>query len=456
MKPLFALGLGEAARGIAQGLFTAEELASALLARTRLLEEEVRAWVWLDEARLLEEARAADRSRTVQTVSDDPRDMLPAEERGSLAGVPVGVKDLIDVHGMPTGMGSPVYADYRPPASAALVDRLLRSGAIPMGKTVTTEFAFMVPAKTRNPWNTGHTPGGSSSGSAAAVACGMVPAAIGTQTNGSVIRPAAYCGVVGFKPTRGVIATEGVLPFSTTLDQPGVFARSVADAALAASWLTRRDGVIGHRVAPLRSTPRILAVRTPAWDRATPAQRERFDADIAVLREAGARIDHRELPARFGDAWKAHRTIMLSEAASGSRKVRATYRHLFSDFLNIALDEGDAITEVVYGAALELRAELIGEFSRFLDDDHDAVVTPPAPGEAPRGLEATGDPAFCTLWSLLGVPAITIPTGLGPCGLPMGLQVVARPHESNLLLALAAWCEQQLRFEGLLARAGNG
>jgi Asp-tRNA(Asn)/Glu-tRNA(Gln) amidotransferase A subunit family amidase len=451
-QPLYALGLADAASAIARGEITAEAFTASCLERIHALEPEVQAWVWRDDERALAAARAADRRRArVPAASDDPADALAPVERGRLPGLPVGIKDLIDVAGMPSGMGSPIYAGYRPARSAALVERMARSGAYPLGKTVTTEFAFMVPAKTRNPWNTGHTPGGSSSGSAAAVACGMVPAAIGTQTNGSVIRPAVYCGVVGYKPGAGRIAIDGVLPFSTTFDTPGVFARSVTDAALLASWLTRRDGVIGHRIAPLRTGPRLAAVRSPVWERAEPAQRERFAADIDRLRAAGATVTERALPAQFDDALRLHRAIMLYEAAAAARVVRASHRDAISEFLNRALDEGDATTEATYREALVARTRLIRSLIEFFGDDIEAIVTPPATGEAPAGLGATGDPAFCSLWSLLGVPAIVIPTGLGPRGLPLGLQIVTPPGASNTLLAVAAWCEARSPFRGLIA-----
>lgn len=454
-QPLFARGLGQIAAAIARGDVTAEAFTASCIDRIRALEPEVQAWVWCDADRALDIARAADRRREqAPSASDDPSDALSPGERGRLTGIPIGIKDLIDVAGMPSGMGSSIYADYWPKASAGLVDRLARSGAYVLGKTVTTEFAFMVPSKTRNPWNTGHTPGGSSAGSAAAVACGMVPAAVGTQTNGSVIRPAAYCGVVGYKPGQGRIATDGVLPFSTTFDAPGVFARSVADAALLASWLTRRDGVIGHRVTPLRSGPRVLAVRSPMWERAEPAMRERFAADLERLRAAGATVVARELPSDFDDVLRIHRTIMLYEAAAAARAVREVHREAVSDFLNRALDEGEATSADTYQAALATRAHLIDALVAFIGDDFEVIATPPATGEAPAGLGATGDPAFCSLWSLLGVPAIVIPTGLGPRGLPLGLQLVAPPGASNTLLAVAAWCEARSPFSGMLAGVG--
>lgn len=447
---LHALGLRECSRRIVDREITAEALARALAARIEALEPDIQAWEWLDVDRAIAAARLADRRLTREEPSDDPDGALPFDEQGRLPGVPIAVKDIVDVAGMPTRMGSPVYREHWPADSARLWSRLAESGAVALGKTVTTEFAFMVPSKTRNPWNTAHTPGGSSSGSAAAVACGMVPGAIGTQTNGSIIRPAAFCGVVGFKPAVGDVATDGVLPFSGTLDTPGVFTRSVDDAALLAAWITRAKGSIARRIAPFKAAPRLVAVRSPVWEKAEADQRRQYADDIAALRAAGASVDERELPVAFGRAHGVHRTIMLYEAAAGSRPIRARWGAQFSPFLAAALEEGDGITEGEYRKALQVRGALVAAFSAFMDDRYAALVTPPAPGEAPPTLEATGDPAFCTLWTLLGVPAITIPTGLGSRGLPLGLQIVGRPCESNTLLSVAAWCEAQRPFRGLV------
>jgi len=456
MTPLYRLGLREAATGIDRGVISSEALTRSCLERIAALEPGLGAWAWIDPERALQRARAADRAQAlrVHAASDDPADALPPAERGVLAGVPIGVKDIIDTAGIPTRMGSPVYQNWVPSRSAELLDALAASGAFVMGKTVTTEFAFMVPNKTRNPWNPTRTPGGSSSGSAAAVASGMVPAAIGTQTNGSVIRPAAFCGVVGFKPGAGTMSTVGMLPFSPTFDQPGVFARNVSDAALLASWLTRSGGVIGHLPVPLLAAPTLIAVRSPVWDKAQPEQRERFAADIEILRRAGATVHERELPPPFDDAHRIHRSIMLYEAARISARVRQREAHGFSDVLNRALDEGAAIADADYAAALNARAGLIDRFAAFIDDGSAAIITPPARGEAP-GIETTGDPTFCSLWTLCGGPCLVLPSGLGPNALPLGLQLVGRHGESNYLLAVAAWCESQFAFEGLLSRTSE-
>lgn len=453
MKRLYTLGLREAAARIDRGTMTSAAYTRSCLDRIAQLEGDIMAWAWIDPDRALQRALAADRAHALRSrfASDDPVDALPPAERGVLSGVPVGVKDVIETAGIPTGMGSPVYRDWVPEQSAELVDALDASGAFVMGKTVTTEFAFMVPNKTRNPWNPARTPGGSSSGSAAAVACGMVPAAIGTQTNGSVIRPAAFCGVVGFKPGMGTISTKGMLAFSPTFDQPGVFARDVSDAALLASWLTRHDGEIGHLPVPLRVAPTLAAVRSPVWEQAQPEQRERFAADIAILRRAGATIQERELPSAFDDGRRIHRTIMLYEAARLCARVRDHNRSGFSEFLNRALDEGAATADADYAAAMRARAALIAQLAAFIGDGCAGIITPPAAGEAPT-IDTTGDPAFCSLWTLCGGPCLSLPTGLGPNGMPLGLQLVGRDGETNYLLAVAAWCELQFGFEGLLAR----
>jgi len=434
--PLHALGLKEIARRIAIGELTSEDYTRALLARIREKEPEIHAWAWLDESRLLEAARKADAKRRAGSF------LAP------LHGLPIGVKDILYTRDVPTGMGSKIYANYLPDQNADVVDRLEAAGGFVLGKTVTTEFAFMVPAATRNPWNTAHSPGGSSSGSAAAVACGMVAAAIGTQTNGSVIRPAAFCGVVGYKPGKGVLSTVGILPFSPTLDQPGVIARTVEDTAFVAAHVAHSKWVLSPQVMALPNPPLLRAYRTPVWHLTTEAQRERYRRDIDLFRLAGSKVEEQDMPPLFNESHRVHRTIMLYEAARASREVRAIYRDSISEFLNNALDEGEAISDADYRAALEKRLALKRTFAGLLED-HDAIITPPAAGEAPL-LDSTGDPSLCTIWTLLGVPAITIPTGLGPQGLPLGLQVIGNLGESNHLLATAAWCERQVAFKGLV------
>jgi Asp-tRNA(Asn)/Glu-tRNA(Gln) amidotransferase A subunit family amidase len=438
MTDLFKLGLREAAQRIRAGRLQPSHYMASLLERIERLEGQVQAWEWLDRARAIEAARQADQADAHWRAAHP------------LHGVPIGVKDNFYTAGIPTTMGCKLYAGFVPRESAELVTRLESAGAILLGKTVTTEAAFMVPAKTRNPWNPDHTPGGSSSGSAAAVAAGMVPGALGTQTNGSVIRPAAFCGVVGYKPSQGMLSVRGVMPFSPSLDQPGVFARSVADAAFLASCLTTQRSAIAAEVTVLRSAPKLAAVRSPVWYLAQPEQRAQFDADVARLRQAGASIDILEIPGEFDQAHKIHRTIMLAEAARVSRKVRAQYRGAFSDYLNEALDEGERIPDADYREAMKARTQLQHSLASFFDRGYSAIITPPAAGEAPASLETTGDPRFCTIWTLTGVPALTIPTGKGPSGLPLGLQIVGAAEEENYLLGTAAWCEKYSPFQGLI------
>jgi len=438
MTELYRLGLRDAALRIRSGKLTSVDYTRDLIARIDALEEDVQAWQWLDRGRALELAARADKADNALRVAHP------------LHGVPIGVKDLFYTAGIPTEMGCRAYAGYVPQVTADVVTRLESAGGIMFGKTVTTEAAFMVPSKTRNPWNIDHTPGGSSSGSAAAVAAGFVAGALGTQTNGSVIRPAAFCGVVGYKPSFGQISARGAMPFAPTLDQPGVFARSIADAAFLASNLTAQRTVITPEVRPLRNAPKLAAVRSPAWYLAQPEQRLQFDADIGRLREAGASVDVVEIAGGFDHAHKVHRTIMLYEAARLARKAREIWRGGFSDYLNQALDEGESMRESDYRDALKIRTQLQQVLAEFFDRGYAAIITPPAAGEAPASRDTTGDPRFCTIWTLVGVPAITIPTGKGTHGMPLGLQIVGAAEEENYLLASAAWCERHSPFNALV------
>jgi Asp-tRNA(Asn)/Glu-tRNA(Gln) amidotransferase A subunit family amidase len=438
MTELYQLSLREAAERIRLGRLTSTDYTRSLLARIVALEKDVQAWQWLSLDRAVTLAAKADRADGPMRVAHP------------LHGIPIGVKDILYTAGIPTEMGCRAYAGYVPDETADVVKRLEAAGAIMLGKTVTTEAAYMAPAKTRNPWNTAHTPGGSSSGSAAAVAAGFAAGALGTQTNGSVIRPAAFCGIVGYKPSFGQMSARGMMPFSTTLDQPGVFARNVADAAFLASCLTAHRSAITPEVKPLRTVPRMAAVRSPVWHLALPDQRAQFETDIARLREAGASVDVLEIPGEFDGAHKVHRTIMLFEAARAAKPVHSAYRDKFSGVLNEALDEGDGIRESDYRDALKIRLQYQQSLAQFFDRGYAAIITPPAAGEAPATLANTGDPRFCTIWSLAGVPAITIPTGIGPNGMPLGLQIVGAAEEENYLLATAAWCERHSPFRGLI------
>ncbi len=434
---LYKLGVMEAARRIREGSLTSEAYTAALLERIAAADARVGAWAFLDRDLALERARAADRA---------------ARDGKSLAGVPVGVKDIIAVAGMPTEMGSPLFAGNRPEHSARIVERMEAAGAFALGKTVTAELAFMEPGRTHNPWNPAHTPGGSSMGSAAAVAAGFAPAALGTQTNGSVIRPAAFCGVVGYKPSRGLLSFQGAAQFSPTLDQMGVFTRSVPDAAWFASALSEQPGAITAEPLPLARPPRLALLAELPWAHPDPEQAALFERCAELFEREGSHVARFGMPEAFSRASRVHRTIMLHEAARELAPVQERGRARLSAVLNAALDEGRAIDEAAYRAALSERHLLMFRLASLIQE-FDAVLTPPAPGAAPADLARTGDPSFCTLWSLTGFPAVTLPAGLAKSGLPLGLQLAAPAGADSRLMASAIWCEAQLGFRQLVDRS---
>ena len=430
------LSLCTAIEQMRRGELTSVQWVRSCLKRIDELDGTIEAWAWLDAGRVQRGAAAADLRRKHGVADGVP-----------LNGVPVGVKDIVATRDLPTEMGSPIYAGNQPQDDAAIVERLYVAGALVMGKTATTEFAFMHAAKTRNPWNTTHTPGGSSSGSAAAVAAGFVPAAIGTQTNGSVIRPAAFCGVVGFKPTAGTLPFTGIHVFSETLDQLGVFARGVADAARLVSPLTDS----GFRIAPLserasfarRRAPNFALLLEYPWVKPAPDQKDMLLASAMLLRAAGAKVSEIALPQEFALAQRVHRTIMMYEAAQALDNLQRRERERMSAKLNAGLDAGRGIATADYQLALELRGKMIAQLP-LLFGGCDAVLSAPAPGGAPGGLADTGDPSFCTFWSLTGAPAITLPVGWNRLGVPLGLQLAALPRRDNELLEVAAWSEEWL------------
>ncbi len=422
------LTLRQAATRLREGSLAPRDYALALATRIAERDGAIEAWAAFDQGHALTLAAACE---AAGAAADAP-----------LHGVPIGVKDIIDTTDWPTARGSAAYAGRRAERDAAVVQRLKAAGAYVFGKTVTTEFAYMHPGKTRNPWDAEHTPGGSSSGSAAAVAAGMVPAAIGTQTNGSVIRPAAFCGVVGFKPGFGLIPFTGTLQFSATLDQLGTFTRNVADAALFASVLAEGETIaagVHQRAGP----PRIAVMRNYPWNRADADAAVQFEAVLARLQAAGAKIEPFSLPADCHDAQASHRNIMFFEAARDNAARQKKHRAQFSATLNAGLDEGRNITAVEYAAAL-LRRAVISEQALDWFEDCDVIASPAASGVAPTGLATTGDPSWCTLWSLTGFPAISLPAGKSAAGLPYGLQLAAPAGADDALLAAALWCERVL------------
>ena len=450
---LYRMGLIEAAQAIRRGDLSSEDLTRALLERIARHENTVQAFQWIDPARALDLARQADRR------------LRSGEALGPLHGIPIGIKDIIETHGILTTMGSPIFDGYVPARSATLVHRAEAAGAFVLGKTVTTEFAFYTPGKTRNPWNPAHTPGGSSSGSAAAVAMGFLPGAVGTQTNGSVIRPAAFCGAVGYKPTAGLISLSGVHPFSPSLDQAGVFTRSVPDAAFLAAVLAGKTdfepatgtekGVITSEVAPMVHPPRLAAVRSPVWHLADPHAQAHFLEMVARLRAAGAQVEEKELPPTFEGAHAVLRTIMYGEGARVFAELQRRDRGRLSPRLNALIDEGLGITDSDLARELAKKELLARELDGFLSA-FDGLITPPTLGEAPADLTQTGDPAFCTIWSLCGVPAVTIPTGRGPAGLPFGLQLVGPRSTDDRVLPVALWCDERVGWSQRVVGHSSG
>ncbi len=419
------LGVRAAARRIAAGETTSQALVEACLARIAARESEVGAWSFLDPAAALAQARAAD----------------AAAPRGPLHGVPIGIKDLIDTADMPTAYGSPIYEGHRPAADAAPVALLRAAGAVILGKTVTTEFAAVTPGKTRNPRNLAHTPGGSSSGSAAAVADGMVPAALGTQTVGSTIRPAAFCGTVGFKPTYQALSIAGVKAQAESLDTLGILARTVDDARLLHAVLSA--GPVSAAGAVPETPPRLAFCRTAHWPKAEPATVAAMAAAQGRLRAAGAWIEEVELPQHFAEALDAQWLILRFEFARSLSFERTQRRDRLSERLRALLDAGIAIAPAEHAAAQALarrcRAEIAGVFERF-----DAILTPAAGGEAPEGLHGPSDLLFQRLWTLLHLPAITLPGLTGPRGLPVGVQFVGPHGGDGRLLDVASWAEPVL------------
>jgi len=377
---------------------------------------------------------------------------------GPLSGIPVAIKDIIATSDMPTTNGSPIYKDHVPARDAWVVERLRALGATIFGKTVSTEFAWRQPGPTVNPWNAAHTPGGSSSGSAAAVAAGIVPLALGSQTLGSVIRPAAFNGIVGFKPSYGAIPRMGVHPLSPSLDHVGFFARRVDDVALGLSLLMATSDEDRHGRPPpafqvdpdrgvgLLAKPRLGIVRFEKWLRAEPEQQKVFDAAIEELRAAGTVLEELALAELDRVNWQAINAILASEAALLFAELVARHPDRTSDHLKSLVASGNAISAPEYLAARaeqdERRLALGREMKGF-----DALLTLPAFGEAPRGLHYTGDAEYCAPWTFTGAPAVTLPAGLGRNGLPLGIQIVGEYRNDLRVLEAAKWIEGVLGFD---------
>jgi Asp-tRNA(Asn)/Glu-tRNA(Gln) amidotransferase A subunit family amidase len=375
------------------------------------------------------------------------RDIEAREGRfmGPLHGVPVALKDIFDAAGVPTAAGAPAWATRTPAVDAPSVAALRGAGAVPMGKLATTPFAYLDPSATRNPWNPEHTPGGSSSGPAAAVAARMVPLALGSQTVGSVLRPAAYCGVVGLKPTHGRISAAGVLELAGSLDHVGVFARAVEDCALALAVLAggdpAPDDYLGTVVEP--AAPR-LGVLAPFLARATPEMGKHLEAVTRGLEAAGARVGDVTLPAAFASIHDVGATVLRAEAAAAHAPLFPAHAAEYPPKIKELVELGHAISAPAYLAAQAARRQ-VREAVGAIAARYDAFLLPTIGAPAPRGLGSTGDPSFCSPWSFLGMPAITLPTGVEG-GLPLAVQLVAAPWSEARLLAAAAWCERVIGF----------
>ena len=443
---LHRLTAAQAASMIRDGRVSCEELASALLARSRALEPRLRVWAALDEDSVLASARSRDRE-------------LAAEgARGPLHGVPVGVKDIYDARGMPTAAGSPILAGFVPERDSAAVARLRRAGAVIMGKTVTTEFACGDPPPTRNPWNAAHTPGGSSSGSAVGVAVGMFPAALGSQTAGSVLRPAAFNGAIGLKPTFGRISRYGVVPVSESLDTMGHFAATVQDAAILLNAMAGRDemdeasshrpvesvladdlegaSAVGLRIGILRdffernSAPE-------AWRAA-----ERLADDMA---SEGAFVGDAPISADFDEMLRAHRVLMTTEAADVHRDWFAERADDYSPNVRQVIEDGMAASAADYLSAKRVQREFGAALADAMQP-FDVLITPATPSAAPRDLSGTGDPVFQTPFTFGGFPAISLPAALDRDGMPLAAQLAAKRWDEKTLLKAAHLAEKTLGF----------
>jgi Asp-tRNA(Asn)/Glu-tRNA(Gln) amidotransferase A subunit family amidase len=431
----------EILEAIANGESTSLEIANGFIDHTAAVDDDIEAWAQLDPTLVRRRCEQLDASRE------------RGESLGALHGLPIGIKDIFDTADLPTENGSPIHRARQPGRDAHAVARLRANGAVIFGKTVTTEFATYTPGKTKNPRNPNHTPGGSSSGSAASVASGMVPAALGSQTNGSVIRPAAYCGVVGYKPTHGLIGRSGVFMISRTLDHVGLFTTAIEDIVPVMSVLVGIDiddpdtldrGVANWSRAsttPGTTPPKVGFVETPAWERASAETKAKTTQLASALGGCKGAV---ELPDAFNEALNIHKTIMCADLADNLRHEYEHHRAGLSTQIAELIEFGRSVSALDYLRAQRDAALLRVAIDRLFDD-HDLLMTPAACGPAPRGLESTGDPAFCTLWPLRVNPALSMPWLSADDGLPMGVQLIGRRNADLKLLRDAHWLDRKLR-----------
>jgi Asp-tRNA(Asn)/Glu-tRNA(Gln) amidotransferase A subunit family amidase len=423
-RELNRLSATDAAALLASRKLGAEDYARACLARVAEREDTVNAWAYIDHDQVLAQARALDSGAV----------------RGPLHGIPVGIKDIIDTADMPTGYGSPIYKNNQPAWDAACVSAIRAAGGLVMGKTVTSELATSYRGKTANPHNPAHTPGGSSSGSAAAVADFMLPFGVGTQTGGSTIRPSSFCGVVGYKPSFGLIDRHGVKPVSESLDTVGLIARSVADVALLAAAVTGRPGLAKLS---LPAPPRVGIWRTYEWDQAATETAAAVETATRCLAAGGASVREAAMPALFAELTVTHQEIQFFAMARALACEMRYHSDLLSASLRESIQQGMRCTPQTYDAKRMVAAECRTLIDRVFDE-FDILLAPSAPGEAPKGLESTGTPVFNRGWTLLSLPCVTLPAFTGPHGLPVGVQVIGRYWRDAQALAYAHWAHRTI------------
>ncbi len=425
MTDLHTLTAAAAARHIEAGNLRSEVLTDAILEQIEAREPEIEAYVYVDRDTSMDEARIRDRE--------------PA--RGPLHGVPVAVKDVFDTFDMPTAYGSPIYRNHQPPQDSAVVAMIREKGGVILGKTVTPEFATQHPPKTRNPHDLSRSPGGSSAGSAAAVAADMSPIAVGSQTTGSVIRPAAYCGVVGYKPSFHALNVGGMKPLAPSMDTVGILSRTVEDAMLLAATLWDTGPVDLDDA--VRTAPRIAFCRTPQWNKAEDYMQAMIEEAVSRLSHAGATVEEVSLPQEFDALEDAVDTLVGFEMWRTLTFERRTYPGLLSPRLKELLAMGEARTGEDYRAALTLAVICRAQFAEMMHG-HDVIMTLPATGEAPLREESTGDPTFCKIWTVMYGASVTVPAAHGPNGLPLGIQVAAPYANDDKALVAAEWIRRTL------------
>ena len=434
------LSVVEMVQSIKKGEITSEELVKSYIEQIKKKEKDVEAWEFFDEEFVLSQAKKLD-------------SLHQSGKHGDLHGIPVGIKDIFDTEDMPTTDGTEIHKKNPSLSDCTVVSKLKQAGAIIMGKTVTCELAYYSPGKTKNPHDLSRTPGGSSSGSAAAVASHMVPLAIGSQTNGSVIRPASYCGVIGYKPTKGLISRHLVLQISRALDQVGIFSNSIEDAALIS------EQIIGHDKqdpdTSLNPRPKLLAasrqkppmepllayIKLPFMDKLDEDVMEGFNE---VKDELKGQINEIELPAGFDDIPDWHKIIMESDMARSFSEEYKKSKNKLSDKIVEAIERGMKYSSVEYNEAFS-KIEVANTYFKQFFHDYDAILTPSANGEAPKGLESTGDPIFSTIWTYCGMPSISLPLLQGKNGLPIGVQLVSSLYDDERLFRNASWLTSKIQ-----------